>query len=87
MIKIEYIMTKNMVENVLKKNVSLYTNKILLIFILIFTPITIFLLWILLWNLTYRRYSSCLIYSYIKLINLDSNCLYHYNKEKGKKYL
>jgi hypothetical protein len=42
MIKIEYIMTKNMVENVLKKNVSLYTNKILLIFILIFTPITIF---------------------------------------------
>ena len=29
MIKIEYIMTKNMVENVLKKNVSLYTNKIL----------------------------------------------------------
>ena len=33
MIKIEYIKTKNMVENVLKKNVSLYTNKILLIFI------------------------------------------------------
>lgn len=39
MIKIEYIMTKNMVENILKKNVSLYTNKILLIFILIFTAL------------------------------------------------
>ena len=81
MIKIEYIMTKNMVENVLKKNVSLYT------FHFNIYSHHHFLLWILLWNLTYRRYSSCLIYSYIKLINLDSNCLYHYNKEKGKKYL
>jgi len=84
MIKIEYIMTKNMVENVLKKNVSLYTYKILLIFILIFTPITIFCCGFFCGTL---RIEDILLALFIKLINLDSNCLYHYNKEKGKKYL
>ena len=42
MIKIEYIMNKNMIENVLKKIVSLHINKMVLLFILIFAPVTIF---------------------------------------------